>query len=63
MRESFTTVEQNYFYRCDGEHEVISNKSCRNLYRGNTFVECQERWFFGTARQPGRRQFLHGERA
>ena len=41
MRESFTTVEQNYFYRCDGEHEVISNKSCRNLYRGNTFVECQ----------------------
>jgi poly(beta-D-mannuronate) lyase len=41
MRESFTTVEQNFFYRCDGEHEVISNKSCRNVYRGNTFVECQ----------------------
>lgn len=41
MHESFTAVEQNYFYRCDGEHEIISNKSCRNLYRGNTFVECQ----------------------
>lgn len=34
-------VEDNYFYRCDGETECISNKSCGNVYRGNWFVETQ----------------------
>jgi poly(beta-D-mannuronate) lyase len=33
-------VEANLFERCDGELEIISNKSCENLYRGNTFLEC-----------------------
>ena len=35
-----TVVEDNYFYRCNGEVEIISNKSCENIYRRNTFVEC-----------------------
>src|SRR5690606_21077230 len=41
MHNSFTTVENNYFERCNGEREIISNKSCGNIYRGNTFVECE----------------------
>lgn len=34
-------IEDNYFFRCDGETECISNKSCGNVYRGNWFVETQ----------------------
>ena len=34
------TVESNYFYRCSGEAEFVSNKSCENTYRYNMFVEC-----------------------
>ena len=34
-------VENNMFYRCNGEVEVISNKSCGNIYRRNVFEECQ----------------------
>lgn len=33
-------VEDNYFDRCNGEVEVISNKSCGNTYRNNVFKEC-----------------------
>lgn len=40
MSDSQTLVERNLFERCDGEIEIISNKSCGNIYRGNTFVEC-----------------------
>ena len=32
-------VEQNLFERCNGETECISNKSCQNIYRENTFRE------------------------
>jgi poly(beta-D-mannuronate) lyase len=32
-------VEENVFYRCNGEAECISNKSCGNIYRKNTFLE------------------------
>ncbi len=32
-------VENNYFYKCDGEIEIISNKSNENIYRYNTFEE------------------------
>ena len=33
-------VEGNHFYRCNGERaEIISNKSCRNVYEGNLFEE------------------------
>lgn len=40
MTSSKTLVETNYFEECDGETEIISNKSCDNTYRGNTFVRC-----------------------
>ncbi|HVK03881.1 MAG TPA: polysaccharide lyase 6 family protein, partial [Armatimonadaceae bacterium] len=39
MRDSRTLVEQNLFDRCDGELEIISSKSCKNVYRFNTFLE------------------------
>ena len=41
MSDSYTTVEYNYFERCNGETEIISSKSCENIYRYNTFAECQ----------------------
>lgn len=41
LTNSNTVVEYNYFDRCNGEHEIISNKSCQNIYRYNTFYECQ----------------------
>ena len=39
LAESHTTVENNYFDRCDGELEIISNKSSNNVFRGNVFFE------------------------
>lgn len=42
MQIAACTVEGNYFYHCHGEQaEIISNKSCGNIYRGNLFVESQ----------------------
>jgi poly(beta-D-mannuronate) lyase len=42
---SFTVAEcrvaGNVFERCDGEVEIISNKSCGNRYENNVFRECQ----------------------
>ncbi len=32
-------VEFNLFLRCTGENEIISNKSCGNTYRYNTFLD------------------------
>jgi poly(beta-D-mannuronate) lyase len=40
MSVSGTVVENNLFDRCDGELEIISSKSCENIYRANTFLEC-----------------------
>ena len=37
--ESRTVVENNYFERCSGEVEIVSNKSGGNVFRGNVFVE------------------------
>ncbi|MCU4157102.1 polysaccharide lyase 6 family protein [Carboxylicivirga sp. A043] len=37
MKESRAIVEYNLFEECDGEIEIISNKSCFNTYRYNTF--------------------------
>ncbi|HPA16124.1 MAG TPA: polysaccharide lyase 6 family protein [Verrucomicrobiae bacterium] len=65
MSESATLVEENYFDGCDGEIEVISNKSCGNTYRHNTFVACtgtltlrhgnrcsvEGNWFFGNGKR------------
>lgn len=39
--DSFTTVEYNYFEQCNGDIEIISNKSCGNIYRYNTFYKCR----------------------
>ncbi|WP_161636335.1 polysaccharide lyase 6 family protein [Saccharicrinis fermentans] len=40
MKESRAMVEFNLFEECDGEIEIISNKSCFNTYRYNTFRDC-----------------------
>lgn len=34
-------VDSNLFSECNGEIEIISNKSCENVYRHNTFVDCE----------------------
>ena len=40
LSDACCTVSGNYFEKCDGElAEIISNKSCRNLYEGNLFVD------------------------
>ncbi len=36
-----TVVEENYFHKCNGEAEIISNKACENIYRQNVFDECE----------------------
>jgi poly(beta-D-mannuronate) lyase len=41
MFVSRTTVEDNLFTQCDGEIEIISSKSCENVYRHNTFRDCE----------------------
>lgn len=41
LSDSFTTVENNYFDRCDGEAEIISVKSGANVIRGNIFDRSQ----------------------
>ena len=38
---SNTQITDNFFEHCDGEAEVISIKSGRNIVRGNLFKECQ----------------------
>ncbi|MDA8968440.1 polysaccharide lyase 6 family protein [bacterium] len=38
---SGTIVESNYFEKCNGEGEVVSNKSCENIYRYNLFDRCE----------------------
>lgn len=35
------TVSGNFFEKCNGEIEVISNKSCENLYTNNLFLQCK----------------------
>ena len=40
MSEAGCTVSGNHFYQCHGERaEIVSNKSCGNLYAGNLFEE------------------------
>ncbi len=41
MMKASCLIEGNWFNRCDGETECISNKSCGNTYRGNWFFETQ----------------------
>lgn len=37
LSDSHTRVENNWFEGCDGEVEIVSNKSGGNIYRGNVF--------------------------
>jgi len=37
--DSLTRVENNYFDRCDGELEIVSNKSGGNVFKGNVFFQ------------------------
>ncbi len=37
MSDSHTVVENNWFEGCNGEVEIVSNKSGGNIYRGNVF--------------------------
>ncbi len=39
MRDAGCTVTDNWFWHCDGEVEIISSKSCFNLYERNLFEE------------------------
>ena len=39
LTKSFTTVENNYFDRANGEVEIISNKSGNNQFKNNVFFE------------------------
>ena len=39
LTDSYTVVENNFFERCNGEVEIISNKSGHNVFRGNVFLE------------------------
>ncbi|MBD9368481.1 right-handed parallel beta-helix repeat-containing protein [Xanthomonas sp. XNM01] len=39
LSDSRTVVENNWFEHCDGEVEIVSNKSGGNTYRGNVFFE------------------------
>lgn len=41
MFDSNTIVEWNKFEKCNGEVEIISNKSCKNIFRNNLFLESQ----------------------
>jgi poly(beta-D-mannuronate) lyase len=38
---SYTVVEYNYFEKCNGDAEYISNKTNANTIRFNTFVSCE----------------------
>ena len=39
MSKGLGLVEHNLFVHCTGENELISNKSCANTYRYNTFLD------------------------
>jgi poly(beta-D-mannuronate) lyase len=41
LEQSNTVVEYNMFEECDGEIEIISNKSGGNVFRGNLFLRSQ----------------------
>jgi poly(beta-D-mannuronate) lyase len=41
LHTSRSVVEFNYFEHCGGEIEIISSKSCENIFRYNTFLNCE----------------------
>ena len=41
MQTAGIQVTNNFFEHCNGEIEIISNKSCGNLFTNNLFFECR----------------------
>jgi poly(beta-D-mannuronate) lyase len=41
LEDSNTLVERNIFEECNGEVEIVSNKSGANVFRGNVFIRSQ----------------------
>ncbi|MFZ4455960.1 MAG: polysaccharide lyase 6 family protein [Bacteroidales bacterium] len=41
MQTAGVSVTNNIFEHCNGEIEIISNKSCGNYYSNNLFLECK----------------------
>lgn len=41
LKTSGTVIEDNYFYQCRGEVEIVSIKACDNMVRRNKFIECE----------------------
>ncbi len=41
LTSSNTIIENNFFYHCDGEAEVVSIKASDNIIKGNTFYESE----------------------
>jgi Chondroitinase B len=39
LSQGLGLIEHNLFVRCTGENELITNKSCANTYRYNTFLD------------------------
>ena len=56
LTSSRTIVEDNYFYQCSGEVEIVSIKSCDNIIRRNLFVECEG----GLVLRHGNRNIIEG---
>ncbi len=56
LTSSRTIIEENYFYRCNGEVEIVSIKSCDNIIRRNLFVECEG----GLVLRHGNRNLIEG---
>ena len=56
LTSSRTIIEENYFYQCNGEAEIVSIKSCDNIIRRNVFVECEG----GLVLRHGNRNLIEG---
>ena len=56
LTSSRTIIEENYFYHCNGEVEILSIKSCDNIIRRNLFVECEG----GVVLRHGNRNLIEG---
>lgn len=41
MTTAAVTVRGNIFEKCNGEIEIISNKSCGNVFTNNLFLNCK----------------------
>lgn len=54
--DSRTVVEHNLFDDCSGDAEIISSKSCRNVFRYNTFRGCDG----GLVLRHGHRSLVEG---